>query len=386
MGNRLIILFTNIWLAQHAGTEVVVRDLAIGALRRGHRPIVYTPTLGEVGQELRTLGVAVIDDLRRLAEEPDIIHAHHVIPCAEALIRFPKVPAIYVCHAFEHWVEAPAHFPQIGAYVAIDDGSHDRLVHEHGIDPKRVVVLPNAVDLKRVPPRTRPLSERPQRALAFGKASGVQEIRTACEALSIDLETIGYPVGRVSSYPEKELVGYDLVFASSRAALEALCCGCAVIVCDARGIAELVTTNTFSDLRAKNFGLRSFVAPVTVERLIENIRRYDRDDASMVSARAYREADLEKLLDHFDNLYTDVLSGARRPHVPTGAHEAAVAQFLYDYLPRRPGDPQSPWLRGREAERIELERCRAELNAIKRSRLLKVGRWLRRVTGLPQPY
>ena len=386
MGNRLIILFTNIWLAQRAGTEVVVRDLAIGALRRGHRPIVYAPTLGEVGQELRTLGVAVIDDLRRLAEEPDIIHAHHVIPCAEALIRFPKVPAIYVCHAFEHWVEAPAHFPQIGAYVAIDDACHDRLVHEHGIDPKRVLVLPNAVDLKRIPPRMRPLSDRPQRALAFGKASGVREIRAACKVLSIDLETLGYPVCRVSSYPEKELVGYDLVFASSRAALEALCCGCAVVVCDARGIAELVTTNTFSELRAKNFGLRSFVAPVTVERLIENIRRYDRDDASVVSARAYREADLEKLLDQFDNLYADVLSGARRPYAPTGAHEAAVAQFLYDYLPRRPGDPRSPWLREREAERIELERCRAELNAMKRSRLLKVGRWLRQATGLPQPY
>src|SRR5690349_17839932 len=109
MSKRLVILFTNIWLAQRAGTEIVTRDLALGALRRGHRPIVYTPTVGEVGDELRALGVAVIDDLRRLAEEPDIIHAHHVIPCAEALIRFPKAPAIYVCHAFEHWVEAPAH-------------------------------------------------------------------------------------------------------------------------------------------------------------------------------------------------------------------------------------------------------------------------------------
>ena len=386
MGRRLIILFTNIWLAQRAGTEIVIRDLAIGALRRGHRPIVYTPTVGEVGQELRTLGVAVIDDLRRLAEEPDIIHAHHVIPCAEAVIRFPKVPAIYVCHAFEHWVEAPAHFPQIGAYVAIDDACHDRLVHEHGIDPNRVLVLPNAVDLKRVPPRVRSLSLRPERAMAFGKASSVQEIRRACEASAIDFTAIGYPVSHVSSYPEKELVECDLVFASSRAALEALCCGCAVIVCDARGIAELVTTNNFSDLRAKNFGLRSFVAPVTVERLIDNIRRYDRDDASMISARVRHEADLEKLLDQFDNLYADVLFGARRPDVPTGAHEAAVAQFLYDYLPRRPGDPQSPWLREREAERIELERCRAELSAIKRSRFLKVGRRMRQIIGLPQVY
>src|SRR4029077_4607630 len=134
-------------------------------------PIVYSPTLGCVAEEIAAHGVSVIDDLRQLGEPPDIIHAHHSIPCGEALIRFPDVPAICVCHAFNYWAEAPVHFPQIGAYVAVDEACRDRLVHTEGIDPARVVVLRHSVDLKRGPPRPRPLPDRPQRALAFGTAA-----------------------------------------------------------------------------------------------------------------------------------------------------------------------------------------------------------------------
>ena len=354
MGDRLTILFTNIWLKSYGGSEVVVRDIAIGAMRRGHRPIVYTPAAGDFAQELRSKGVAVIEDLRMLAEAPDIIHAHHAIPCAEAIIRFPGVPAINVCQAFEYWVEAPVHFPQIGAYVAIDEACRDRLVHAGGIDPARVVVLRNSVDLRRVPPRPRPRPDRPQRALAFGKAAAVTEIRSACEALSIDFEAIGQAAGRVTSHPEAELVGFDLVFASARAALEALCCGCAVIVCDSRGMAGLVTSDNFDDLRERNFGLRSLTTPVGVDALVENIRRYDREDTAAVGARARIEADLEKLLDDFENLYAEILTGWRRPSITTGAHEAAVARFLHDYLPRHPNDPKWPGLDERAALR---ERC-----------------------------
>src|SRR6185503_8494202 len=122
-----------IWLDHLAGSEVVVRDLALGLLRRGHRPVVYSPKLGGVADGLLARGVVVIDDLRALAETPDIIHAHHPIPCGEALIRFPQVPAIQACHGFESWLEAPVQFPQIGAYVAVADACRDRLVQREGI-------------------------------------------------------------------------------------------------------------------------------------------------------------------------------------------------------------------------------------------------------------
>jgi glycosyltransferase involved in cell wall biosynthesis len=384
VSGSLTILFTNIWLERHAGSEVVLRDLALGALRRGHRPIVYTPAIGPFAQHLTRRGVAVVDDLRRIAEPPDIIHAHHVIPCGEAIIRFPDVPAIDVCHAFEHWVEAPAHFPQVAAYVAVDEACRDRLVHAHGIDPARVVMLHNAVDLARIPPRPRPLPERPGRAVAFGKAAAAPAIRAACEALSIELETLGPQVGREVEDPERHLVEFDLVFASARAALEGLCCGCAVIACDARGLAGLVTSENFAALRAKNFGLRSLVRPITAQGLIDEIRRYDCANARAVGERARREADVEHLLDAFAKLYAEAIEARRAAPVSPAAHEEAVARFLREYLVRL-GDPHSPWLAEREAFAERVRQLEAELAFVNRSRLLKLGRWLRRLRGSGSP-
>lgn len=371
MSSRLTLLLTNIWLADFGGSEVVVRDLAIGLLRRGHRPIVYTPTLGRVSDEIGDCGVAVIDDLRKLAEAPDLIHAHHSIPCGEALIRFPNVPAVYVCHAFVHWVEAPAHFPQIGVYVAVDEACRDRLVHKEGIDPQSVVVLPNAVDLRRIPPRPQPLRARPQRAMAFGKAHAVPELRLACERLNIEYHTLGTATGGVNAHPEQELVNVDLVFASARAALEALCCGCAVLVCDHRGIGGLVTSQNFDLLRAMNFGLRCLGEAVTIDRCVQEIGRYDAADALLVTERARHDANLEHLLDAFETLYVDVLTGDRRPTITPAAHERAIARFLHENLPRRPRDGRWPWM----AEREDLQRqirCLEATVAEQAGRLTKI--------------
>jgi glycosyltransferase involved in cell wall biosynthesis len=387
------VLITNIRLADYGGSEVVVRDLALGLLRRGYRPIVYSPTLGPVAEEIVARGVPVLDDLRRLGEAPDIIHAHHCIPAGEALIRFPDVPAIFVCHAFRHWLEAPAHFPQVGAYVAVDEACRDRLVQIEGIDPARVLMLHNAVDLSRIPPRPEALPGRPRRAAAFGKAAAVPELRVACERLGIAFEAFGNSESGFSATPEHELVKYDLVFASARAALEALCCGCAAIACDARGLAEMVTSENFAPLRLKNFGLRSLTKAISVEGLVQEIARYDAADAAAICDRARAEADLEKLLDRYEALYDEVLTGARRPVVTAEAHVQAVARFLHDYLPRKPADPRWPWLAEREALLQEIagrDARIAALNAqavmLQRSRLLKFGRWLRRLLGLPNPY
>jgi hypothetical protein len=342
---------------------VVVRDLALGMLRRGHRPIVYAPRLGDIASEIAARGVPVIDDLRKLAERPDLIHAHHTVPCGEAIIRFPEVPALQTCHAFESWIEAPAHFPQIGCYVAVDEACRDRLVHLEGIAAERVVVLHNAVDLRRIPARPQPLNERPRRALAFGKAAAVPEVRAACEARGIAFETLGNPVGRVHPRPEQDVVAFDLVFATARCALEALCCGCAVIVCDARGFGGLVTMENFATMRARNFGLRCLSEPVTVERCAQEIELYDRDEVCAVAKHARRDADLDQLLDAFERLHAELLTGARRPAIDPRAHSEAVGRFLNDHLPRRPGDGRWPWMAEKHAlqQRLEaLERSHAE--------------------------
>jgi Glycosyltransferase Family 4 len=355
------VLLTNVWLASRGGSEICLRDLALGLQRRGHRPIVYSPMLGEVSDEIRARGIPVVDDLRRVAEPPDIIHGHHLVPTAEALIHFPKIPAIHVSHAWEFWVERPPKFPQIQLYAAVSETIRDRLVHEEGIDPEKVVLSLNAVDLVRVPTRHRPLSPTLRRAICFtsGKAH-VPILRAACEQMGVDFDTLGRCGDRMSSHPESELVNYDLVFATGRSAIEALCCGAAVVVCDDRGLGGYVNTENYDRFRRLNFALRSLTKTVSVENIAVELEQYRAQEAALVAQRASAEASLDLQLDRFLDIYNSVLMRWPAEDFDLEASRKAMLDFLHDALPRRVTDLHRPWMAAREhlikeQDRIERE-------------------------------
>ncbi len=66
------ILLTNNSLADRAGSELYIRDIAVEMMRRGHRPVAYSTNLGAVAEELRAATVPVIDRLSDLAEPLDV--------------------------------------------------------------------------------------------------------------------------------------------------------------------------------------------------------------------------------------------------------------------------------------------------------------------------
>ena len=143
------ILLTNNSLAWRAGTELYVRDLAIALMRLGHYPVAYSSVLGEVAQELRRASVPVIDDLNALNEPPDLIHGQHHLEAMTAMLRFPQVPAIYVCHGWLPSEKLPPIFPSICRYVANDELCRERLLTTKGIDTSMIDVLFNSADLER---------------------------------------------------------------------------------------------------------------------------------------------------------------------------------------------------------------------------------------------
>lgn len=93
-------LITNNTLAEPAGTERYVMTVARYLLENGHYPVVYSTRHGTVAEEIRSLGVPVLDNLDNLSVEPDIIHGHHHLDTACAIFRFPETPII----AFSHGV------------------------------------------------------------------------------------------------------------------------------------------------------------------------------------------------------------------------------------------------------------------------------------------
>jgi hypothetical protein len=339
----LRVLITNRTLASRTGTELYVRDLAAALLERGHTPVVYSPLLGEVAREIRATTVPVTSDLATIAEPPDVIHGHHGPEMLAALLAFPGVPAVGVCHSWVGWPDVPLRFPRVLRYVAVDHTCRDRLCLEHGIPPERVHVALNAVDLARFragPPRP----PRPRRALVFSNAAGARgshlaPIREACAAEGIALEVAGAAAGRSLDRPEEALVAFDLVFAKAKAAIEAMAAGAAVVLCDAVGAGPMVTAAELGRLRALNFGMRALREPVTTSVLRREIARYDADDAAAVSRMIRATAGRDAMVDDLCALYETVIAEHRAagPGDPAAEMRAAAAyvQWLAPRLHQR---------------------------------------------------
>lgn len=348
------VLITNNTLSDRAGTELYVRDLARVLQDRGHTPLAYSDRLGEVADELRAIGVPVVDDLSRLPVKPDIIHGHHHLETMIALLSFPGVPAVYFCHGWLAWQETPLIFPRILRYVAVDQPCLDRLIYEHGVPEDKTEIIFNFVDLKRFTPRAA-LPSKPQRAVVFSNTASEDNylgtVREACRASGISLDVMGGASATSSSEPEKLLPQYDLVFAKARAALEAMAVGCAVVLCDATGCGPLVTTHNFDTLRPLNFGFRTLRNPITVENLAAQIQQYNATEAAKVQLLVRNQAGSDQSVDQIVKVYERVLAEFKQ-HPPTDveAESKATAKYFQTLVPvLKRVENREPWARHAEA-------------------------------------
>lgn len=343
MGLR--VLLTNYTIATRSGSELYVWDLATGLRARGHDPVVYAPTLGRLAHELRAATIPVVTDLQQVSAAPDLIHGHHNHELMTALLHFPRVPAVRVCHGW--WDEPVQQFPRILRYVAVDHTVRDRMVSEWGVPADRVRVILNFVDTVRFVPRG-PLPERPARALVFNNSAAqhLPIVARACARLGISVDAAGASVGQVAREPERLLGQYDVVFAKARCAIEAMAAGTAVVVCDQAGMGPLVTSTNMEDLRRLNFGVRTLREPVSVDSLIREISRYDAADAALVSRRIRATASLDLALDRWIDAYNEVIDEHRS--APPGDQDVELrvaSEYLRGLSPGGTGEPAYGFLR-----------------------------------------
>jgi hypothetical protein len=222
-------------------------------------------------------------------------------------------------------------FPSIRRYVAVSDVCRERLVSLHGIAPELVRVVPNFVDLARFPV-VRRLPAVPKRALVFSNAAREDNflpiVRAAAATRGIEVDAIGAGVGRVIEKPEEILPEYDLVFARGRAALEAIVSGAAVVVCDAEGLGDMSTPETFDRFRTFNFGLRLLQGPITYEGVLAAIARYDASASARVTERARNEVGLEHALDQILEVYEAAIADRWQPD--RARELRAVSSYIRD--------------------------------------------------------
>lgn len=310
---RILLTTRNVgWVG---GVQLFIRDLGRKLLERGHEPVVYSVRHDPELEHLRSWTIPVIDDLARLGEPPDLIHANDILGTMTALMRYPNVPAVFFSHGWSMADGAPPKSSRILRYVGVDLACRDRLVHECGIPLERTSLLFNFVDLDRFHPRS-PLPERPRRALLFGNEfrhdESMKRIRRVCQRNGIELQIAGAGVAATVHEPEALLREFDIVFGRGRCAQEAMAVGNAVILQGYDRIFGMVTSENFDRVRPHNFGLRALEEELTEERIEQALAAYDAEDAAAVRDRIRSLASVDQAADQAIALYEEILEQARR--------------------------------------------------------------------------
>jgi hypothetical protein len=338
------ILFTNHRLFKKGGTEAIIRDLAVNLERRGHTVLLFSSAPAPFGNSLADDGVPITTRLDSLPFVPDIIHAHHHIDSMTAIMALPGVPAVYSCHGATRSDAQPKH-PRILRYVAMTHSLRLRMVIESNIPEEEIEVVHNAVDLTRFS-TTRHPPDQPRRALVY---SGVlvptnplgAAIQEAARDTGLRVEFSGsLGGGRTISNPQELLLGYDIVFASGKSAIDAMACGCAVIVLSgaaggwaAANCGEMVDPANFERLRQVNFSVPSNASPPSVTGISEQIGRYTAANTEAVSRRIREVADFDIYVEQFIAIYQRVIDLSRNVDPSPRAEQRAAYEYLRSISP-----------------------------------------------------
>ena len=385
MKNGLCVLITNAFMKNWTGSELYLRDVAVELLKRGHKPVVYSPRTGELAEQLRSKSIPVVADLSAITVKPDLIHGQHHLETMTALAYFPGTPAVYFCHGWLPWEEIPPLHPRIMQYVAVSDALHDRLAYECGIPAEKVTTILNSVDLERFRPRP-PLPVLPKRALVFNNVANETNmlgiIRKACAQNGIALEAMGYQSLNPSISPEEQLGNFDIIFGVGRAALEGLATGAAVICCGLEGVGQMVTTQNLELMRRNNFGIRVLNRPLSAEILSEEIRRYDPQDALKVSKAVRATAGLSGMIDKILDAYDAALgSWAKNPQPDPAAESLAFAIYLKGI-----SEKVYQEFTDNEYGQERIKRLQGELDILKSSSTWKLYQRITRISFLSKSY
>lgn len=304
------VLITNLVLTRGTGTEFFVRDLVRGLLSQGIEVEVYCPEQGDLAEEVKSFGVNVAASIDQLKMTPDVIHGQHSV-ALDVFNKFPDVPALYFCHDALYGPDAPIAHPSVRIHVACNYYVLERVLSTPGVDPLKTQVIFNWVDPSRFVRKTE-WNALPRNALVFSNYATsdnyYRSLADACESEGIALHGMGAELGNFSSRPEDVLPHYDIVFAKGKSAIEAMACGCSLIICDWRGLGFMVDSNNFIGARKYNFGAKNFVSLHDQASIVAAIKMYNPAEAKRTSELIVEMNGIDRQINEILRLYQQIIN------------------------------------------------------------------------------
>ena len=333
------IFITNNTLANLAGSEWVVVELARALASRGHEVAACSSQIGEAGSILKGMSIPAIRDPFESPFKPDVIHGQHHLDTMRALCAFPDVPAIYHCHGYLPWVEEPPVHPRILYYVGMCSIISDRIRLSLGMPDQIVMTIPNWVDLGRFRFVRSPM-QKPRKALLFLRSFDrnswhASQLCQAFESMGIKLD-LWLPQGETRA-PEVVLPEYDIVLASGRSAIEAMASGCAALPMSPTACLDLVGLNNFDLFQSQNFSPRLNKGQFNAESIVRAISSYDPGRVAAVTAAVRSKCTLDAATDALESLYVRAVEGFSEQYPFPSARFTnelhAMANYIQSVMP-----------------------------------------------------
>lgn len=339
------VVITNSRLDGLGGSQSFVRDLGLALQRLGHNVVAFSTDPGKKLRLEAQIAIPSYDRLEDLPFHPDIIHGQHHLDAMAVIIGLPGVPAVYHCHGAVWRETAPLH-PRIYHYLAMSRTLGERMMIEANIAPDHITAWLNTVDLKRfIHVRQPPL--KPSKALFYNKIHAddsptVQAIRAAAARLAIEVDYSGWKFAHAITQPEIELPKYDIVFASGKSAIDALACGCAVVVLGRTSCGAMVVPENYERLRQVNFSLPVNSPYPDPHRIEAELLRYDASAVANTAQRLRQDADLDHNIRSLVKIYDNVISTHQQTQQNLPAEMKATLNYLGKIVPLVQGTEIAP--------------------------------------------
>ncbi len=326
------ILITNHTLRQRGGSELFTAEITCELLSRGHEVCVFSTDPGEVSNELEKLNIPVVDDPGDCPFTPDIIHGQHHLETMTALCLWPNTPAVYMIHGSVPWEEQAPRHPRIMQYLA--PSSHFGWIIERdcGVKKTSLGIVRNFFDSKRFT-AVKPTDQRTGRALVYHNTTPANgknwnTLKNACNQANLTLEGIGASFEKTTKTPETVLPDYDVVFAAGRSAIEAMACGCSVILIGAEAMTARVNPDNFDSLMEFNFCPHDQDKPIESSFALEQLDLIRPDETAAVTTRAREELSIDATLGALEKFYQSAIDNFALGSWNKTANEKNIGRYI----------------------------------------------------------
>ena len=357
------ILMTNHRIDRRGGTELFVDEASNQLRKGGHEVCVFSTLQGlSLVERLEAAGAGVVADPADCPFTPDLIHGQHHLETMAALCSWPRTPAIYFAHGYAPWEEQPPVHPRIRKYVTTSPLMAEWLAGVCGVAQESVGTISTFFDPAQFSQCRTPAPEL-RRALVFHNqmeedGDAFRAIREACETAGLALDSMGTGFGRIVEEPGKVLPDYDLVFAAGRSAVEAMACGCAVIVVSEHTFAPRVHPENFDLMVNVNFTALPNYAPLEAGLVLDELRELKAPETVAVTERIRVEATLEARVRQLVGEYRAALDDfEEHPEVEPAAEVRALGRYLLSAAEGMKGVDRG---RAKLREEAEVDQLRAE--------------------------